>query len=393
MDVICRKTAHSRVQAIADRHSLDSDDDTILRGEMTMSVRRALGAVVSAGLVLGSLSAWLNAGGNPPAQTLFPPNGPKIPLGLVEILWPEDNEYTPEKAELGWLLFFDKRLSTDGSVSCASCHSPEHGFGDGQPVSTGIKGQKGGRSAPSVINRVYGAVQFWDGRAASLEDQAKGPIANPIEMTAEKDSKKAHATCIERLKGVKEYRERFKKVFGTDDFTIDHVAMAIATFERTVLSGNSAFDKFKAGDSKALTESQQRGMKIFFSNNARCDSCHDGAAFTTNQFANIGIGMDKPDPDLGRFNVTKKEEEKGAFKTPGLRDIARTAPYMHDGSLKTLEEVVEHYDKGGIKNKWLHQDIRPLKLTKEDKADLVQFLHALNGEGWQHLTAPKSLPK
>jgi cytochrome c peroxidase len=142
-----------------------------------------------------------------------------------------------------------------------------------------------------------------------------------------------------------------------------------------------------------MSDSQQRGMKVFFSNNARCDACHDGAAFTTNQFANIGIGMDKPNPDLGRYNVTKKEEEKGAFKTPGLREVARTGPYMHDGSLKTLEEVVEHYDKGGIKNQWLHQDIKPLKLSKQDKTDLVAFLHALNGEGWQQFKAPTALPK
>jgi cytochrome c peroxidase len=316
-----------------------------------------------------------------------------VPLGLIPIIWPDDNPYTPAKAELGWLLFFDKRLSSDHSVSCASCHSPAHGFTDGQAVSTGINAQKGGRSAPSVINRVYGALQFWDGRAFSLEDQAKGPIANPIEMTKEKDASKAHQACVDCLKQVPGYRKRFNDVFGTENFTIDHVAMAIATFERTVLSGNSAVDRFKAGDKDALTESQQRGMKIFFSRNARCDSCHDGAAFTTNQFANIGIGMDKPNPDLGRYNVTKKDSDKGAFKTPGLRDIARTAPYMHDGSLKTLEEVVEHYDKGGVKSQWLHQDIKPLKLTVQDKKDLVEFLKGLNGEGWQHIKAPTSLPQ
>jgi cytochrome c peroxidase len=326
-------------------------------------------------------------------EALFPPDGPKIPLGLVPIYWPEDNQYTPAKAELGYLLFFDKRLSSDGSVSCASCHSPNHAFTDAGPVSTGIGGQKGGRSAPSVINRVYGALQFWDGRAASLEDQAKGPIANSIEMTSEKNADKAHAAAVERLGKVKEYRQRFKAVYGTEELTIDHVAKAIATFERMIISGNSAYDRYKAGDMKAMTESQARGMNIFFSNNARCDACHDGAAFTTNQFANIGIGMDKPNPDLGRYIVTKKEADKGAFKTPGLRDVAHTGPYMHDGSLKTLEEVVEHYDKGGIKNQWLHQDIRPLKLTKQDKTDLVAFLHALDGEGWQQFKAPAILPK
>lgn len=326
-------------------------------------------------------------------KVMFPPDGPPIPLGLVPIVWPENNPYTSAKAELGWLLFFDNRLSSDGTVSCATCHSPEFAFADGQPVSTGIGKQKGGRSAPTVINRVYGAAQFWDGRASSLEDQAKGPIANSLEMTTEKEADKAHAARIRHLRQISEYRRRFKDVFKTEEFTIDHVAQAIATFERTVLSGNAPYDQFVAGDKKALNESQQRGMKIFFSNNARCDSCHDGAAFTTNQFANIGIGMDKPNPDLGRFIVTRKEEDKGAFKTPGLRDIARTGPYMHDGSLKTLEEVVEHYNKGGIKNKWLHQDVRPLKLSDQDKKDLVSFLHALSGEGWQHIKAPTTFPK
>lgn len=327
------------------------------------------------------------------AEVVFPPGGPAVPLGLVPINWPEDNEYTPAKAELGWLLFFDKRLSSDGTVSCASCHSPEHAFTDGSPVSTGIGKQKGGRSAPSVINRVYGAAQFWDGRAFSLEDQAKGPIANSIEMTSEKDAGKAHETTIQRLRQIKDYRQRFKAVFGAVEFDIDHVAKAIATFERTILSGNAQYDRFKAGDKTALNESQQRGMKIFFSNNARCDACHEGAAFTTNQFANIGIGMDQPNPDLGRFNVTKNEADKGAFKTPGLREITRTGPYMHNGSLKTLEEVVEYYNKGGVKNRWLHQNIRPLNLSVQDKKDLVEFLPALSGEGWQHIKAPTVFPK
>ena len=349
--------------------------------------------VVVVGITLKIMSAVLIGQEAAKTDIMFPPEGPVIPKGLVPIYWPEDNPYTPAKAELGWLLFFDTRLSSDGTVSCASCHSPEFAFTDGSPVSTGIGKQKGGRSAPSVINRVYGAAMFWDGRAASLEEQAKGPIANSIEMTIEKDANKAHTAVVDRLRQVKDYQQRFKNVFGTDDFTIDHVAKAIATFERTILSGNSPYDKFKAGDKNALSESQQRGMKIFFSNNARCDSCHDGAAFTTNQFANVGIGMDKPNPDLGRYNVTKNEADKGAFKTPGLRDIARTGPYMHDGSLKTLNEVVEHYNKGGIKNKWLHQDIKPLNLTVQDKKDLVEFLHGLNGEGWQHIKAPASSPK
>jgi cytochrome c peroxidase len=318
---------------------------------------------------------------------MFPPEGPKVPRGLVPIFWPKDNPYSPAKAELGWLLYFDKRLSGDGTVSCASCHDPKHAFTDGQPFSKGIRGQVGGRSAPTVINRAFSLEQFWDGRARSLEDQAKGPIANPIEMDLK------HEACEECINAIPGYRKRFKEVFGTDKVTIEHIAKAIATFERTVLSGNSAYDKFKAGDASALSESQKRGMDIFFSNNARCDSCHEGVNFTNGKYANVGIGMDKPMPDIGRYAITKQEEDRGAFKTPTLRDVARTGPYMHDGSLKTLEEVVEHYNKGGIKNKWLHQDVRELKLNDQEKKDLVEFLKALNGEGWQHIKPPTSFPQ
>ncbi|HJZ57490.1 MAG TPA: cytochrome c peroxidase [Gemmataceae bacterium] len=323
----------------------------------------------------------------PKDDPLFPPGGPKVPLGLVPIMWPKDNPYTPEKAELGWLLYFDKRLSVDGTVSCASCHNPQFAFTDGQPFSRGIRNQLGGRSAPTVINRAYSLEQFWDGRAKTLEEQAKGPIANPIEMGH------AHDLCEKCIGGIPGYRTRFRDVFGPGDVTIDNIAKAIATFERTVLSGNSAYDRFKAGDANALSESQKNGMKVFFSDHARCDSCHEGVNFTNGKYANVGIGMDKPMPDLGRFVVTQKEEDRGAFKTPTLRDVARTAPYMHDGSLKTLEDVVEHYNKGGIKNPWLHQDVRELKLSDQDKKDLVEFLKSLNGEGWQHIKPPTKFPE
>ena len=315
---------------------------------------------------------------------------PKPPLGLPDVFWPEDNPYSPERRELGWLLFFDTRVSADNTVSCASCHSPAKAFGDGMPVSVGIKGQKGGRSAPTVINRAYSLAQFWDGRAATLEEQAIGPIANPLEMTMHKDATEAHKTTVERLRAIPGYVKRFEKVFKTKGFTIDQVAQAIATFERTVLSGNAPFDKYKAGDKKAMTTEQVRGMGVFFQK-AACDACHIGFNFTDGSYMNIGIGMDKPKPDLGRYNVSKREEDKGAFKTPTLREIEHTAPYMHDGSLKTLEEVVEHYDKGGVKNPYLAKSMKPLNLTKQDKSDLVMFLKALSGEGWQSIRAP--LPK
>src|SRR5258706_6512018 len=180
-----------------------------------------------------------------------------VPLGLLPIVWPKDNPYSPEKAELGRLLFFDKRLSADGSLSCASCRVPQHAFAEPSEVSTGIRGQKGTRNAPTVLNRAYSLAQFWDGRASTLEEQAKGPIANPIEMG------NTHETCVNNLNGVPGYRAFFAKAFGSEDITIDHVAKAVATFERTLLSGNSPYDRYQEGDKKALTPAQLRGMKIF----------------------------------------------------------------------------------------------------------------------------------
>ena len=312
--------------------------------------------------------------------------GVPVPLGLLPIQWPEDNPYSTDKVELGRLLYFDKRLSADGTVSCANCHHPSFAFADGLAVSTGIKGQKGGRSAPTVFNRAYSLAQFWDGRAKTLEEQAKGPMANPIEMG------NTHENLVVRLKQIAGYRPLFVKAFGTEDFTIDHVAKAIATYERTVLSGNSAYDRFKAGDKKALTPAQVDGLDVF-QNKAKCDQCHEGINFTTNAYHNLGIGTDKPNPDEGRYVVTKDPKDWGAFKTPTLREIARTAPYMHDGSLKTLEEVVDFYDKGGIPNKNLDEHLKPLHLTAGDKKDLVEFLKSLNGEGWQSAAVPTKFPE
>lgn len=284
------------------------------------------------------------------------------------------------------MLYFDTRLSADNTVSCATCHSPLYGFTDSKPVSTGIGGQHGGRSAPTVINRAYSLAQFWDGRAGTLEEQAKGPIANPIEMG------QTHEAVIGKLKAIPGYRALFAKAMGNEDFTIDDVAKVIATFERTVLSGNSAFDRYQNGDKKAMTPTQVRGMKVFV-NKAKCDKCHEGLNFTTNAYHNLGVGTDKPEPDPGRFAVTKDPKDWGAFKTPTLRDIAETPPYMHDGSITTLAEVVEFYDKGGILNRNLDPDIKPLKLTRDEKSDLVEFLRALTGKGWQDIHAPEKFPE
>ena len=313
-------------------------------------------------------------------------NGIEVPLGLLPIAWPRNNPYTPAKEELGRFLYFDPRLSADDTMSCATCHNPKFAFGDGEPNSIGIHGQRGTRSAPTIFNRAYSLAQFWDGRAGTLEDQAKGPMANPIEMGSTLDA------VVQRVKAIPGYQPLFEKAFGPGEITIEHAARAIATFERTILSGNSPYDRYSAGNRKAMTAAAIRGKSVFF-DKAKCDKCHDGMNFTTNDFHNLGVGMDKPNPDLGRFLVTKDSKDWGAFKTPTLREIASTAPYMHDGSLKTLEEVIELYDKGGIANPNLDREMKPLKLTPQQKHDLVEFLRALSGDGWQKIAPPVQLPQ
>jgi cytochrome c peroxidase len=307
----------------------------------------------------------------------------KIPLGLDPQLQyiPENNPLTAEKIALGKMLYFDKRLSADNSVACATCHDPKFGFTDGKSVSTGINGQQGGRSAPTVINRLFSDAQFWDGRAESLEAQALGPIQNPIEMGNTLEA------VVKTLNAIKGYRAAFQRAFGTE-VTKEGIAQAIASFERTVLSGNSPYDRFKAGDKTALSESAQRGLTLFESKRVNCIACHVGHNFTDENYRNTGIGMDKEKSDLGRFDISKNDEDRGAFKTPTLRDIARTAPYMHDGSLKTLREVIDFYDKGGIPNPHLSTDMKPLQLTEQEKTDLIAFLQSLTGE-MAEITEPK----
>ncbi|HED65559.1 MAG TPA: c-type cytochrome [Planctomycetes bacterium] len=312
---------------------------------------------------------------------------------------PADNPLSPAKIELGRQLYFDKRLSKDGTVSCATCHDPAMGWTDNAPVSTGIRGQKGGRSAPTVVNRLFGKTQFWDGRAASLEEQALGPIGNPIEMGFSPEEAAA------RLAGIEGYVLQFEAVFGAKP-TPDGIAKAIASFERTILSGANKNDYYEQAlpffdyepseddDPEFLARmdrvldlerehrmslSAERGRDLFFGK-AKCSACHSGRDFTDELFHNLGVGMDAEKPDLGRFLATGKEEDKGAFKTPSLRNIVFTAPYMHDGSLATLMDVVRHYDKGGTKNPWLSDKIFPLELTEQERQDLVRFMEeALTG--------------
>src|SRR5262249_37268120 len=276
-------------------------------------------------------------------------------------------------------LYFDPRVSLDGTVSCATCHNPDKGWTDNMPVSIGIDGQAGSRSAPTVLNTVYGRSMFWDGRAPSLEGQAQGPVQNPIEM-----GKQSYKEIIERLRQIPGYREQFEKVFGTN-VTLDGMAKAIATFERVAaISGNSKYDKYK-DDSKGLSDSEKRGMVLFglrlnpdddfktdvVLQKAKCSICHVGFNFTDEQFHNLGVGWEPGKDgapgkfkDLGRWAVepygARYDGSIGAFKTPTVRDIEKTGPYMHDGSMTTLEQVMEHYDKGGNPNPSLDKSMKKL---------------------------------
>lgn len=307
---------------------------------------------------------------------------PKTPAGLKPVPIPRDNPPTAAKIELGKQLFFDPRLSVDDTISCASCHDPAKGWSNGSQFATGIGGQLGGRSAPTIINSAYQKLQFWDGRAVELEGQALGPMQNPIEMNMKLTE------LVPKVNKIPGYKKQFQAVFGSEA-TPETLAKAIAAFERTILSGDAPFDRFKAGDKKALSASAQRGMNVFF-NKASCSACHVGPNFTDGSFHNIGVGMDKPEPDVGRFAETKVVGDRGGFKTPTLREIARTAPYMHDGGLKTLEDVVEYYNKGGIPNPQLDEEIFPLKLTDEQKTDLVTFLkEGLSSESYPNVKPPK----
>lgn len=290
----------------------------------------------------------------------------QIPLGLKPMRIPADNPLTAEKIELGKQLYFDPRLSIDNSISCASCHDPKQGWSNGERFATGVRGQKGDRSAPTIINSGYFHFQFWDGRAQHVEGQALGPIENPVEMDLKLDA------LVEKLNKIEGYRTQFQNVFGTD-VTEDGIAKAIGAFERTILSGNAPYDRYKAGDTTALSAAAERGMKVFF-HEANCSACHSGPNFSDGAFHNLGVGIHGSSVDWGRYNVSNLEGDKGAFKTPTLREIARTAPYMHDGSLATLEEVIDYYDRGGTANPQLDEEIFELGLTTQQKADLVTFL-------------------
>ncbi len=295
----------------------------------------------------------------------------KLPLGLPEYhISDADNPMTVEKVALGKKLFFDMSLSVDYTMSCATCHDPEKGWSNGLPVAEGVSGENGTRNVPTIVNAAFFRAMFWDGRAYSLEGQALGPILNKDEMGM--PSKQA---LVERLSEDEDYPTLFAKAFS-DGLNAKNVARAIACYERTIVAGNSPYDRYVAGDKTALSESAERGMKLFFNERkSKCSICHEAPTFTALFYHNLGVGMEQEDPDLGRFEVTKIENNKGRFKVPTVRDVQFTAPYMHDGSIATLEEVIELYDKGGIANPYLSKEMRgKLNLTKQEKADLIAFM-------------------
>jgi cytochrome c peroxidase len=340
-----------------------------------------------------------------------------LPAELTRTVIPRDNPQTPEKIALGQKLFFDDRLSADGTVACATCHDPARAFTDGRPVSVGIHGRAGQRNAPTVLNALYNKAQFWDGRARTLEDQAAFPIVNPVEM-----GQPTLDAAVGQIAGIEEYKRAFRNAFGRPVNGPD-LLRAIAAYERTLVSFDSPFDHFVARDKSAIDDAAKRGWELF-NTKARCNKCHartdterDVTNFTDFDYHNIGIGIirhnvvalaRKAERDiasgqlgaidraaietdlsvLGRFLITRKGADTAAFKTPNLRNVLVTGPYFHDGSQETLWDVIDHYNKGdGLKNPWLDEDIQPLALTEPEIDDLVAFLASLTSPDYKELGA------
>lgn len=283
---------------------------------------------------------------------------------------PADNQLTPARVELGKSLFFDPRLSGSNWISCATCHNPTLGWSDGLPKGIGNGMATLPRATPTIINTAYQRHQMWDGRARTLEEQAHGPMANSAEMNQNPDE------LIAELKAVPGYVKMFKKAYPGEGITMKTVTKAIASFERTIVSNDTPFDRWQRGDETAVSEEVKRGFELF-KGKANCVACHHGFNFEDDGFHNIGL---KDTDDLGRYKLKPVRVLKGAMKTPTLRQVSKTAPYMHNGLYKTLEEVVEHYDRGGDVKSNLDPNMKPLKLTKQEKKDLVSFLMSLTDD-------------
>ncbi len=289
------------------------------------------------------------------------------PAGLPTFSVPSDNPVTKGKVKLGKQLFFDVRLSQDNMISCSDCHRPSDGWSDARMVSLGIDQSSGKRNSMPILNAAYNRFLFWDGRSMSLEEQAVLPLTDPLEMGVTSLDELA-----EEISEIPDYKKQFEQVFD-DGVTARNIGQAIAAFERTLVAGNSPYDRFAKGDETALSDSAKRGLHVF-ENQGHCSACHSGALFSDGGFHNTGIGLADGNQDDGRFAITGRRGDKGSFRTPSLRDIVRTSPYMHDGKVKTLAEVVEFYVKGGHANANLDEEMFPLELTDQQKADLIEFL-------------------
>jgi cytochrome c peroxidase len=370
-------------------------------------MRSRLGRAVGCALWSLALLAFVPAAGR--AQPVALP----VPPGVLPPTVPDDNPPTAAKVELGKKLYFDARLSSDGTVACATCHDPGHGFAEPRAVSLGVGGASGVRNAPTVLNAAFLAEQFWDGRAKTLEEQALGPLVNPVEMAMPD-----HAAVEAKLRGIAEYAPLFTAAFGDERVTIGRVGQAIASFERTLLSLDAPIDRFLAGDAKAVPAAAQRGWDLY-NGKARCNTCHGHVSviplFTDDLYHNIGVAAKDVNfeelarkveghPEdlaklshepglnqLGRFLVTQERKDIGAFKTPQLRNVALTAPYMHDGSEQTLADVIEFYDRGGDPNPWLDGGMRPLGLTAQEKSDLVALLETFTSSDLERFAPLRAL--
>jgi cytochrome c peroxidase len=362
--------------------------------------RIALALVVAAAGAAGCRTAQTTEGARDRGAPSWEAENPIRPLPAAPRGSPADFALvpwvTPEKVRLGRWLFYDTRLSADGTISCATCHRPEHAFSEPTPVSTGIRGRKGRRKSPPIVNVAFPVFPFWfwDGRASTLAEQAAGPLESPVEMGS------TIAGVVATVSAVAGYRPYFREAFGDSRIEIDRITEAIAAYQATRLSGGSRYDRYDAGDEAALETEEVRGKELFFGR-AQCSQCHLGPNLSDNLFHNIGIGWREPPEgapemdgfeDKGRFEVTGDPKDVGAFKTPTLREVSRRAPYMHDGSVADLWEAVLHYQRGGIPNPWLSERIEPLPLSRDDVAALVAFLRALDGEGYADV-APSSFPR
>lgn len=297
------------------------------------------------------------------------PQALPTPLGLDEYVGvPDNNPITPAKIRLGERLFFDATLSADRQLSCASCHDPKRAFTSGTRLAAGVFGRTSSRNVPTILNRAYGQSFFWDGRAATLEEQALGPIQNRTEMGL------SISALTARLRQSASYRRGFAEAFGEPP-SATAAARALATYVRAQRVADAPYDRYRAGDSNALPADAARGLSLF-RGRANCSACHSGPNFTDEQFHNTGVSWGSG--DLGRFRVTRRAEDRGRFKTPTLRQLRLTSPYMHDGSLDSVDAVVEFYDAGGNANPWLDSELHPLRLTVAEKRDLIAFLLSLS---------------